>query len=142
MGRAAEIQQIKYLSKMYPIRCSEIEQLYFKYVEDTNRTDFVGFENTYLTKEINMRKDKLVKAAEGAKAAGYEFLSALIMVKEGKRLYNVVHVDDIIRIGHWLPASIRLVKNETGKEQPVFVATDTLPEKHIDKSEALRRFGK
>ena len=89
-----------------------------------------------------MKKNRLVKAAEGAKAAGYEFLSALIMVKEGKRLYNVVHVDDIIRIGHWLPASIRIIKNAEGKEQPVFFATDTLPEKHIDKSEAVRRFGK
>lgn len=89
-----------------------------------------------------MKDNKLVKAAKGAKQAGYEFLSSLIMVKEGKRLYNVVHVDDVIRIGHWLPATVRLVKNAEGKEQPVVFATDTLPEKHIDKSEAYRRFGK
>ena len=89
-----------------------------------------------------MKKGRLVKAAEGAKAAGYEFLSALIMVKEGKRLYNVVHVDDVIRIGHWLPATVRLVKDAESKEQLIFFATDILPEKHIDKSEALRRFRK
>lgn len=54
----------------------------------------------------------------------------------------MVHVDDVIRIGHWLPATVRLVKNAEGKEQPIILATDTLPEKHIDKSEALRRFRK
>ena len=89
-----------------------------------------------------MKKSKLVKAAEGAKKAGYNYLSAMIMSKSGKRFYNVVHVDDIIRIGAWIPSSIKVVKNEIGKEQAIFQTTDILPEKSINKAEALRRFGK
>ena len=89
-----------------------------------------------------MKNNKLVKAAEGAKKAGYNYLASIIMVKDGKRLYNIIHVDDLIRIGKWIPASIRIVKNDQGKEQAVFQATDTLPERTINKAEALRRFGK
>ena len=89
-----------------------------------------------------MKNNKLVKTAEEAKKAGYNYLTSIIMVKDGKRLYNIVHVDDLIRIGKWLPASIRIVKNDQGKEQAVFQATDTLPERAINKAEALRRFGK
>ena len=53
MGRAAEIQQIKYLALRYPVRCSEIEQLYFDYVEETGRKDFIGFE---LTSQVFKRR--------------------------------------------------------------------------------------
>jgi len=37
-------KQIKYLALNYPLMCSEIEQLYFQYFEETGRRDFVGFE--------------------------------------------------------------------------------------------------
>ena len=87
-----------------------------------------------------MKKDKIVKAAEGAKKAGFNFIYSLIMETKGKRVYRVVHVDDIILQGNWLPATPHLIKNENGKEQPVVHGTDVLPPKSISRSEALRKF--
>lgn len=88
MGRAAEIQQIKYLGKRYPIRCSEIEQLYFDYVETTGRKDFIGFESTYLTKEI------YIKAAIKAKKEGYEYMKCTISMRPPG--YQILKLDDLI----------------------------------------------
>lgn len=87
-----------------------------------------------------MKKDKIVKAAEGAKKAGFNFLYSLVMKAGEKHVYRVVHVDDIILQGRWLPATPHLVKNANGNEHLVVSATDVLPPHSISRSEALRKF--
>lgn len=53
---SAGAQQIKYLALRYPLRCSRIEELYFRYIEQTGREDFIGFElSSFLKDEYDIK---------------------------------------------------------------------------------------
>lgn len=84
--------------------------------------------------------EKIVKAAEGAKKDGYEFIHSVVKSEGGKPLYNVLSVDIIIKLGKWLPAKLQQIP-DTENQWGVKV-WDKLPPKSISKPDALRRYGK
>jgi len=93
-----------------------------------------------LPKIIRLRRNdmnkQLVRAAEGAKAAGYEFMTAIVKKQDEKLLYNVVSIDHILKFGEWSPAESKILE---GGLHAVKV-WDKVPEKSISKSEALRKY--
>lgn len=87
-----------------------------------------------------MKNKKLIKAAEAAKAAGYEVAYSLVKIENGKRLYHLVSIDVIIKFGRWLPAKVQLIPDSNGASGVKVYAE--LPPKSISKSDAIRRFGR
>ena len=85
--------------------------------------------------------NKLVKAAEGAKKDGYEFMSVVVKKEygTGKALYHVANIDVILQFGKWVPAKIEKIPES--KDWGVKVYYE-LPPKTISKADALRRYGK
>ncbi len=85
-----------------------------------------------------MKKDKIVKAAEGAKRDGYDFMTAVIKSDNGKPLYHVVSIDIIIRLGKWMPSKLQKIPDK--KDQWGVKVWDKIPPKSISKAEALRKY--
>ena len=90
----------------------------------------------------------LVRAAEGAKKDGYEFMSTVVKKEQGELLYHLVSIDVILQFGYWPPAKIEIlppleVAGQGGMieiPQHGVKVYKKLPEKTISKSVALRKY--
>ena len=90
-----------------------------------------------------MKKSKLVKAAEGAKKDGYEFMSVIVKYESKKPLYHLVAIDVILKFEEWPPARAKLITPEDGTKPFMGIKLWTKsPEKTIAKSEAIRKYCK
>ena len=89
-----------------------------------------------------MKDKKLVTAAIKAKVDGFEFIYSLVMIKDGRRLYNVNSINDILFRGNWQASTPKVVKDDKGITATVINVTDRLPPKSISRTEVLRKYGK
>jgi len=90
-----------------------------------------------------MKKSKIVTAAEGAKKDGYDFITSVVKNENGKPLYNIVRIDDIIRFRAWNPASIIILPPVDGQPPRQGVRVwEHKPENSIDRVDALRKYCK
>ena len=76
---------------------------------------------------------KIIKAAEGAKKDGYEFLS--VVIKKGQ--YHICSIDVILQFGKWVPAKIEKVPDSEDWGVRVY---KEIPPKTISKADALRKY--
>ena len=96
-----------------------------------------------------MKTKKLIKATEGAKKAGYEFMSTVIKKEKDETLYHLVSIDVILQFQKWPTAKIEILETRkvtlaNGRElefpQHGVRVYKKLPEKTISKAEALRKY--
>ena len=96
-----------------------------------------------------MKNEKLIKAAEEAKKDGYEVMFSIVKYENKKPLYHLVNIDVLLKFGKWPAAKIeilpvRKIYTVKGEETVIYQhgvkVWKDLPEKSINKSEALRKY--
>lgn len=81
---------------------------------------------------------KLIEAAMAAKADGYEYMTSIVKSVYSTTYHNVVRIDDILKRGGWIPAYHGQL--ESGAH--CRIGRIKVPEKSINKSDAIRRYCK
>lgn len=84
---------------------------------------------------------KLLKAAKAAKTDGYTHLTSVVKQVFRTTYYHVVSIDEIINNGgRWPAAQSGSFPGKGGSSWHGPCGTNTVPEKSINKSAAIRRY--